>query len=98
MLPLHELGTNARKYGALSVPGGTVKLTWDIDSAGPVLNLHWQEEGGPPVSAPKRRGFGSLMIERSLKGVGGYADLRFEPVGLICSIRLPLSSCNDGSE
>jgi two-component sensor histidine kinase len=91
-LVLHELGTNARKYGALSIPSGIVKLNWEVDGAEPAVNLRWQEEGGPPVVAPTRRGFGSLMIERSLKGVGGEVDLRFDPGGLSCAIRLPLRS------
>jgi PAS domain S-box-containing protein len=93
-LVLHELGTNARKYGALSVPDGVVELIWEIDPAEPAVNLRWQEKGGPPVSVPAHRGFGSLMIERSLKGVGGRAGLRFETSGLICTIRLPLSAGN----
>jgi PAS domain S-box-containing protein len=88
-LVLHELATNASKYGALS-GGGRVLLTWELDEGEPALNLSWQEVGGPPVSVPKRRGFGSLMIEQSLQGLDGHAELRFDPAGLVCVIRLPV--------
>jgi len=59
--------------------------------AEPVLQLEWTESGGPAVSAPEGRGFGTTLIERSLRGVGGSAELVFEASGLGCSIRLPLS-------
>jgi len=59
--------------------------------AEPVLQLEWTESGGPAVSAPEGRGFGTTLIERSLRGVGGSAELVFEASGLRCSIRLPLS-------
>jgi PAS domain S-box-containing protein len=91
-LILHELGTNARKYGALSVPEGRVKLEWAIGEAEPtpVISLSWREVDGPPVSPPSRRGFGSLLIEQSLRADGGCADMRFEPAGLLCEVRVPL--------
>lgn len=67
---MHELGTNASKYGALSVPSGKIKVTWTIVDG--LLNLEWLESGGPPVTPPSRRGFGSsvtgAMTERSLNG------------------------------
>jgi PAS domain S-box-containing protein len=91
-LILHELGTNARKYGALSVPEGRVDLVWAIGEADPtpVISLSWREVDGPPVSPPSRRGFGSLLIEQSLRADGGCADMRFEPKGLLCKVRVPL--------
>ena len=93
-LVLYELGTNARKYGALSVPEGRVDLAWRIDTAEstPVIRLCWREVNGPRISAPRRRGFGSTLIERSLRADGGHADMRFEPDGLFCSFRFPLGA------
>ncbi len=89
-LVLHELGTNAQKYGAWSVNGGHVRLTWETSDSGNALKLRWQETGGPKVSPPLRRGFGSFIIEESLTGVEGRTAIRFEPEGLVCDIELPL--------
>lgn len=85
---LHELGTNAVKYGALSRDTGRVDISWSlIERAGkPSVCLMWQESNGPPVQAPQRKGFGSTLIERALTGTQGKAKLRFEPQGLICTI------------
>ncbi len=94
-LILHELATNAVKYGALSVPEGGVDLSWStgvLDGA-PVFRLVWRERGGPPVLAPSRRGFGSRLIERGLPGsVGGSVEHSFEPTGLQCRIEAPLAA------
>jgi two-component sensor histidine kinase len=92
-LLFHELATNAVKYGALSLAEGWVDVTWNVreESGGGRLVLEWLERGGPPVSPPTRRGFGSRLIERSLKGhLGGEAVLEFAADGLRCHIRLPL--------
>lgn len=89
-LALHELCTNAAKYGALSVDGGTVRLQWDIEGHGDerLLNMEWREEGGPPVSAPAARGFGSRLIERGLfSDMSGNAKLDFAPEGLRCRVQ-----------
>lgn len=85
-LALHELLTNALKYGALSVEGGTVSLKWQ--SATPKrLEIVWRETGGPEVRAPSRRGFGTMMIERALAAdLDGTADIDFHPEGLVCRI------------
>lgn len=91
-LVLHELATNAAKYGALSVPGGRVEVMWTTSgSAGAQpLSLTWQEIGGPDVEPQPRRGFGSLMIERSIAHeLGGSARLEFLPGGVRCSLVLP---------
>lgn len=89
-LALHELATNAAKYGALSAPDGRVEITWRLEDAG-LLAFDWCEHGGPPVVAPSRRGFGSRMIERSLAGeLKGSAKLAFKPEGLVCEIRARL--------
>ena len=84
-LVIHELGTNAGKYGALSVDGGHVDLTWGTPG-GCILKLRWAEAGGPRVSPRTRRGFGSFVIEESLNGLGGRAVMNFEPAGLVCDI------------
>lgn len=88
---VHELATNAAKYGALSIEGGCVRAGWNVGEDD-VLRLDWREENGPPVAPPTRRGFGSRLIERSLRGsLRGEARLEFAPAGLICQIELPLS-------
>ncbi|WP_103255600.1 sensor histidine kinase [Tabrizicola aquatica] len=85
-LALHELQTNALKYGALSVEGGTVSLAWKPDAEGR-LEILWQERGGPPVAQPARRGFGTLMLEQGLvTELNGAAKLDFQPGGLVCRI------------
>jgi PAS domain S-box-containing protein len=93
-MAFHELATNAAKYGALSVAGGHVEVTWTIqpDAAGRRrLELCWAETGGPEVSPPARRGFGTRMIEGGLAGeLRGEVRLAFEPDGVQCLIGFPL--------
>lgn len=87
----HELATNASKYGALSVPGGQVRLHWAEEAlpTGSRLDLVWEEHGGPPVAPPVRRGFGTRLIERQLAmEFGGSASLDFRASGLVCHICL----------
>jgi len=90
---VHEMATNAAKYGALSNNAGTVRLDWEIieEHEHPKLRLIWTEAGGPPVTAPVNRGFGSRLIERSARDqLGGEATVDFLPGGvvytLICSL------------
>jgi PAS domain S-box-containing protein len=90
-LVLHELGTNARKYGALAASTGRLDVHWWIAAPEPVLHIEWTETGGPPVVEPQKRGFGATLIEKSLRGVGGSAELRFNAGGLRCAICIPLS-------
>ena len=86
-MALHELGTNAAKYGSLSAPGGTVAILWTWDPANRRLGFTWTERGGPKVSAPKTRGFGSRLLERGLKSdLGGEARLDYAKEGLACEI------------
>lgn len=89
-MAVHELATNATKYGALSVDGGTVDIGWslDQDAEGPArLRLEWRERGGPPVEEPSRRGFGRFVIEAiAARALSGTVDLRFEPEGVTCLI------------
>lgn len=93
-LTLHELTTNAVKYGALSVPGGTVAVTASMTGVAeaPRLRLAWEERGGPPVVPPSRKGFGSRLIERGLTAQVG-ADLRldYRPGGVVCTIEAALA-------
>jgi PAS domain S-box-containing protein len=95
---LHELGTNAVKYGALSNLSGSVSLTWctDRNKNGSVLKLEWGEAGGPPVHVPTRKGFGSRLIERALRGDNGSAEICYEPAGLRCAMTIPLAMPPDG--
>jgi len=88
-LAVHELATNAGKYGALSAPGGRVSIHW-VQTENGGLDLTWTETGGPRVSAPKRRGFGSMLIERALAmETDGTATLRYLPGGVVCHVTLP---------
>ncbi len=90
-LVLHELGTNARKYGALSSPRGKVEVSWELVAhGGRNLILVWQESGGPPVTAPSSHGFGSILIEQSLQAHGGQVSTTYAESGLNCRINLPL--------
>jgi PAS domain S-box-containing protein len=90
-LVLHELATNARKYGALSVPGGRLTLSWEVRSAGArVLALRWNESGGPRVTAPSAHGFGTTLIEQTLQSRGGEATISYGAGGVSCEIIMPL--------
>ena len=85
---LHELATNASKYGALSVPTGSVSLAWRLNETDkpPSLHLTWRETGGPSVKPPTRRGFGSQLIESS----GVKFEQNFEPTGLVSNLEIAL--------
>ena len=84
-LALHELATNAAKYGALSCPEGRVNLQWHEHDG--MLHLDWEESGGPPVVPPSRRGFGSKLLEQLVAAdLGGYTKLNYNASGVQCSI------------
>jgi PAS domain S-box-containing protein len=92
---LHELATNAAKHGALSVPGGRVAVGWEVgegEGGARRVRLAWEEAGGPAVgAAPGRKGFGTALIEQSLRyDLEGTGGLRFEPDGLRCELSFPL--------
>jgi len=92
-MAFHELATNAVKYGAWSNHTGRVTVEWRVVKAaqGPRMHLVWREEGGPPVTAPRKKGFGSLMVGRALAGeLGGSVKLVFDRAGLRCEIDAPL--------
>jgi PAS domain S-box-containing protein len=93
-LALHELATNAVKYGALSVPSGRVAITWAIKPGDPPdLAFRWQEHGGPEVSPPTRKGFGSRLIERSLAlELSGEVAITYDRAGVVCDVRAPVSN------
>jgi two-component sensor histidine kinase len=86
---LHELATNAAKYGALSGPVGRVTVSWTLEPHDTV-KLNWRESGGPPVGKPDRVGFGSTLIEKGFTvQMGGSATLRYERDGLTCALEFP---------
>jgi two-component system, chemotaxis family, CheB/CheR fusion protein len=94
---VHELATNALKYGSLSDAGGTVTLTWSVsERAGTeLLVVRWQERGGPRVSPPPNSGFGSFLIEHGLPDA--VVRRNFEPEGLVCTIETPLKGTSSGA-
>jgi len=93
-MALHELCTNAVKYGVLGSPEGQVHVAWSTlrAPAGPRLVMRWEEHGGPPVLAPSRKGFGSRLIQEGLaRELGGDVRLIYEPEGVVCTPVVPLS-------
>jgi len=90
---LHELATNATKYGALSVPGGQVSINWEIaenEEPTPTVHLAWTETNGPKVAAPSSKGFGTRMIKFSAqKELSGDVDLDYRADGFMANIRFP---------
>lgn len=92
-LTIHELAVNATKYGALSVEGGRLDVSWSADHAEGALDFRWVERGGPPVRAPATRGFGSRLIEQGVaKELGGRSEMLFDPEGLQFQLRTPFSA------
>jgi two-component sensor histidine kinase len=91
-MALHELATNAVKYGALSSGGGRVRVAWELRTGDGAksLMLRWEERGGPPVKPPERRGFGSRLIERGLQAGLGRSHLDFAPQGVTCTVEVTL--------
>ncbi|MGE6741118.1 sensor histidine kinase [Allorhizobium pseudoryzae] len=87
-LVIHELATNAAKYGALSVPSGIVKIVWS--RTGEDLDIQWREEGGPPVSPPAKTGFGSRLIAATVAAGNGTAKIDYAETGLACHLTFPL--------
>jgi PAS domain S-box-containing protein len=85
---LHELATNASKYGALSNAKGQIRLTWSRSEDGK-LALRWTEVGGPSVNAPERKGFGSRLIEGTISPLGGKVLFDWRSEGLVCEIAVP---------
>lgn len=94
-MALHELGTNALKYGALLVPEGVVYITWAcriMPDSKRVLRMRWIESNGPRVEAPTRRGFGRELIEGGIRfECAGTVNMHFDPTGITCEFEIPLS-------
>ena len=89
-LALHELATNAVKYGALSSDAGQVRVAWSV--TGGVLELSWEESGGPEAQKPRRRGTGLRVLERAFEGaLGGSTQLDWSPGGLKCRLEVPIA-------
>ena len=91
-MAVHELTTNAAKYGALSLSGGSVEVRWEpLQTDGrKILRLEWSESGGPEVKVPTRRSFGSRLIEGSIRAeLNGTAQLTYAPEGLRCEMLIP---------
>jgi PAS domain S-box-containing protein len=89
-LMIHELTTNAAKYGALSSPAGQVEVRWEVAPGPGELRLYWRERGGPPVTPPTRFGFGLTHIRGSVEHqLGGTLDLSWPAEGLMCELALP---------
>lgn len=89
VMVLHELATNAMKYGALSNLNGRVSILWATDGKG-TLTIDWQERGGPPVQKPARTGFGSRLVSEAVpRQLGGNVELDYDPAGLRCRISIP---------
>ena len=98
-LMVHELSTNAAKYGALSTPAGRVSITWSVETeaAPPRLRLLWAESGGPAVREPTRKGFGSSLITRGIGGLkGGVVTLTYPSEGVRCHVEVWLSELGGG--
>ncbi|HEY3778657.1 MAG TPA: PAS domain S-box protein [Rhizomicrobium sp.] len=93
-LAVHELATNAAKYGALSTDSGTVDVRWRIEPRDQALAIEWTEHGGPPVAPPTRSGFGRLLLERALvTDLKSEVHLDFPREGFSCRIRIPAAQC-----
>jgi two-component sensor histidine kinase len=98
-MTFQELATNAVKYGALSNDAGEVKVSWELEADAPrQLQVRWQEIGGPSVAAPTRRGFGTRLIEGSMRrDLGGEVRLDFSVSGVVCTMRIPLDDQREGA-
>ena len=94
-IALHELTTNAAKFGALSVETGIVTVSWSLDAEGDErrMRLHWREESGPPVAAPDHQGFGRLVMDRIAgQALGGRSETTFAPDGVVWELDVPAKS------
>jgi two-component sensor histidine kinase len=87
-LLIHELATNAAKYGALSIAAGKLAICWSVSDG--TLSLEWREIGGPPVAAPAHRGFGLQLFSRALDQFNGSVEMSFEEPGLVCELKAAL--------
>jgi two-component sensor histidine kinase/ActR/RegA family two-component response regulator len=91
-MTFNELCTNTTKFGALSSPNGRVEITWTVDEEKQRLRLTWTERGGPAVELPKRRSFGTRMMESLGQQLNGHVRLAYEPSGFVYALNVPLGS------
>jgi two-component sensor histidine kinase len=92
-MALHELATNALKYGAFSTREGRVSLTWSLDAAASQVAIEWREEGGPAVTAPTKLGFGTRLLQQGLATeLGAAAVFDYAATGLVCAFKAPIQS------
>lgn len=97
-LAFHELCTNALKHGSLSVLEGHVEVTWTNASDQQHIDVRWEEKGGPSPIAPGKRGFGMRLIQRAVAGqIGSPVEIRFEPCGVVCEMRLNAMAAENAS-
>ena len=100
-LAMHELTTNAIKYGALSTGSGTVSISWAISgpAGGRGLRIEWRERGGPPVAPTERRGFGTRMLERILgPSLSAGVTITFEKAGVVCVFEVDLGVADEPAD
>jgi two-component system CheB/CheR fusion protein len=92
-LVIHELCTNATKYGALSIPDGKVEIRWSVEDGGdePKLMFRWQERGGPRITPPQRTGFGTTLLNSAISGADGKPRIEYSPEGVRYTLDVPLS-------
>ena len=90
---IHELCTNATKYGALSIPDGKVEIRWSVEDGGdePKLMFRWQERGGPRITPPQRTGFGTTLLNSAISGADGKPRIEYAPEGVRYTLDVPLS-------
>jgi two-component sensor histidine kinase len=89
-ISLHELATNAAKYGSLSASNGHINISWSHIEKGR-LGFRWIESGGPPVTLPTRRGFGTRVVENMIGHLGGEVHFDWRDQGLLCEFAIPLA-------
>jgi len=85
---VHELATNAAKYGSLSGPSGKIDISWQIDASDNLL-LRWTESGGPQIAEPMRKGFGVGAVDGMVRTLSGRITRQWKPEGLICELSFP---------
>jgi two-component sensor histidine kinase/CheY-like chemotaxis protein len=91
-MTLNELCTNTTKFGALSVPGGSIDIAWNVDKGKQRLQMTWSEKGGPPVSAPSRQSFGTRLIGSLGQQLKGQVQLDYNPTGFVYALDVPMTS------
>src|SRR5262245_60662142 len=92
-LIMHELATNAAKHGSLTVEDGTVSVHWSIDASAeePTIIFRWRERGGPPVTPPKRKGFGTILLERAVATSGSAPHFDYSSEGFAYEVKATLA-------